>query len=277
MKTTASPATTGTKTPRFLICITWLFLTACLLLPIVLVFQYAFSAGIGRYFASFATSDARSAIGLSVITALIVVPINTVFGVALAWSIAKFEFRGKNLLMTVLDIPFAVSPVIAGMMLILLFGSRGLLGPWLQEIGVRIVFARPGVILATLFVTFPFVARELIPLMHSQGSEAEVSALSLGANGFQSFFRVTLPNIKWGLLYGVLLTNARAFGEFGAVSVVSGHIRGLTNTVPLHVEILFNDYQFAASFAVASLLVLLGLVTLVIKIIAESKEAQYGH
>lgn len=262
---------------RFLIGVTWFFLSACLLLPIVLVFQYAFSAGLGRYFGAFAAPEARSAIGLSVMTALIVVPINTVFGVALAWSVAKFEFRGKNLLMTVLDIPFAVSPVIAGMMFILLFGSRGLLGPWLQDIGVRIVFARPGVILATLFVTFPFVARELIPLMHTQGSEAEVSALSLGANGLQSFVRVTLPNIKWGLLYGVLLTNARAFGEFGAVSVVSGHIRGLTNTIPLHVEILFNDYQFAASFAVASLLVLLGLLTLVVKAIAESKEVKYEH
>lgn len=262
---------------RALIGVTWAFMAGCLLLPVVLVFYYAFSLGIGEYFRAFTTADTRSAIGLSVTTALVVVPVNTVFGIAMAWAIAKFQFRGKSVLTAVLDVPFAVSPIIAGMLFILLFGSGGLVGPWLQQHGIRIVFARPGVILATLFVTFPFVARELIPLMQTQGNETEISAVCLGANGIQTFFLVTLPDIRWGLLYGVLLANARAFGEFGAVSVVSGHIRGQTNTIPLHVEILFNDYQFAASFAVASLLVFLGLITLVIKTIAESKEALYEY
>ncbi|SIQ46657.1 sulfate transport system permease protein [Alkalispirochaeta americana] len=262
---------------RGLIGVTWIFLSVFLILPVILVFRYAFSLGLAAYLQSFLTRDARSALALSVFTALIVVPVNAVFGIIMAWAIAKFEFRGKNILLTLLDVPFAVSPVIAGMMLLLLFGSRGLLGPWLQETGIRIVFARPGIVLATLFVTLPFVARELIPLMHAQGTEAEISSLTLGATGFQTFFRVTLPGIKWGLLYGVLLSNARSFGEFGAVSVVSGHIRGQTNTIPLHVEILFNDYQFAASFAMASLLVFLGLLTLFVKGFAESKENYREH
>ncbi|WP_103679939.1 MULTISPECIES: sulfate ABC transporter permease subunit CysW [Alkalispirochaeta] len=267
----------GVLIRRGLIGITWAFLSIFLILPVILVFRYAFSLGVVAYLQSFLTRDARSALGLSVFTALIVVPVNAVFGVVMAWAIAKFEFRGKNILLTVLDVPFAVSPVIAGMMFLLLFGSRGLLGPWLQEAGIRIVFARPGIVLVTLFVTLPFVARELIPLMHTQGTEAEISALTLGATGLQTFFRVTLPSIKWGLLYGILLSNARSFGEFGAVSVVSGHIRGKTNTIPLHVEILFNDYQFAASFAMASLLVFLGVLTLIAKGIAESRENYREH
>jgi sulfate transport system permease protein len=209
--------------------------------------------------------DAVSAIKLTLLTAAIAVPLNLVFGLAAAWAIAKFEFRGKSLLTTLIDLPFSVSPVIAGLIYVLVFGAQGWLGPWLSEHGIKIIFAVPGIVLATVFVTVPFVARELIPLMQAQGSEEEEAALTLGASGWQMFWRVTLPNIKWALLYGVILCNARAMGEFGAVSVVSGHIRGLTNTMPLHVEILYNEYQFAAAFAVASLLALLALVTLGLK------------
>ncbi len=250
------------------------FLAVFLFLPLVLVFVYAFGQGIGAYLAAFTEPDARSAIRLTLITAAIAVPLNTVFGVAAAWAIAKFEFKGKNLLTTMIDLPFAISPVIAGLIFVLLFGARGWFGPWLQEHDLRIIFATPGIVLATLFVTFPFVARELIPLMQAQGTEEEQSALTLGASGWQIFRRVTLPNIKWGLVYGVILCNARAMGEFGAVSVVSGHIRGQTNTMPLHIEILYNDYQFAAAFAVASLLAFLAVVTLVVKSFVEWKTAR---
>jgi sulfate transport system permease protein len=250
-----------------------LFLGLLLFLPLILVFSYAFGEGVRAYIAALTEPDARAAIRLTLITAAIAVPLNTIFGVCAAWAIAKFEFRGKNLLITLIDLPFAVSPIIAGLIFVLLFGARGWLGPWLMEHEIRIIFATPGIVLATMFVTFPFVARELIPLMQSQGTEEEQSALTLGASGWQMFWRVTLPNIKWGLLYGVILCNARAMGEFGAVSVVSGHIRGLTNTMPLHIEVLYNDYQFAASFAVASLLALLALATLVIKSIIEWRVA----
>jgi sulfate/thiosulfate transport system permease protein len=249
------------------------FLAVLLFLPLVLVFSYAFGQGLGAYMAAITEPDARAAIGLTLLAALIAVPLNTAFGVAAAWAITRFEFRGKNLLITLIDLPFAISPVIAGLVFVLLFGARGWLGPWLQEHDVRIIFAAPGIVLATMFVTFPFVARELIPLMQAQGSEEEQSALTLGAGGWQIFWRVTLPNIKWGLLYGVILCNARAMGEFGAVSVVSGHIRGRTNTVPLHVEVLYNDYQFTAAFAVASLLALLAVLTLVIKAVVERRGA----
>lgn len=249
------------------------FLGLLLFLPLILVFSYAFGEGVRAYIAALTEPDARAAIRLTLITAAIAVPLNTAFGVCAAWAIAKFEFRGKNLLITLIDLPFAVSPIIAGLIFVLLFGARGWFGPWLAEHEIRIIFATPGIVLATMFVTFPFVARELIPLMQSQGTEEEQSALTLGASGWQMFWRVTLPNIKWGLLYGVILCNARAMGEFGAVSVVSGHIRGLTNTMPLHIEVLYNDYQFAASFAVASLLALLALATLVIKSIIEWRVA----
>ncbi len=264
------------QVPRHLVLVglTWTFMVLFLFLPLALVLSYAFGQGIATSLAAICSPDSRSALGLTLRTALIVVPVNTLFGILLAWGIAKFEFRGKTALITALDVPFAVSPVIVGMMLVLIFGSRGLLGPFLQEKGIRIIFNTPGIVLATLFVTFPFVARELIAVMHAQGTDDEVAAISLGASGMQTFFRVTLPNIKWGLLYGVLLTNARAMGEFGAVSVVSGHIRGFTNTLPLHVEILYNEYQLAASFTVAAILVLLAIVTLVVKSIAEAKGAE---
>ena len=225
--------------------------------------------GVGAYLAAFADPDALAAIRLTLLVAAIAVPLNLVFGVAAAWAIAKFEFPGKSLLITLIDLPFSVSPVISGLIYVLLFGAQGWLGPWLEAHDIKIIFAVPGIVLATIFVTFPFVARELIPLMQEQGTEEEKAALSLGACGWQTFWRVTLPNIKWGLLYGVLLCNARAMGEFGAVSVVSGHIRGLTNTMPLHVEILYNEYNFVGAFAVASLLALLALVTLVLKTLLE--------
>lgn len=257
-----------------LIAIALGFLGLFLFLPLVLVFTYAFGEGVRTYFAALTEPDARSAIRLTLITAAIAVPLNTVFGVCAAWAIAKFEFRGKNLLTTLIDLPFAVSPIIAGLIFVLLFGARGWFGPWLIENDYRIIFATPGIVLATVFVTFPFVARELIPLMQAQGTEEELSALTLGANGWQMFWRVTLPNIKWGLLYGVILCNARAMGEFGAVSVVSGHIRGLTNTMPLHIEVLYNDYQFTASFAVASLLAFLALITLIVKSLIEWRGAR---
>ena len=248
-----------------LIGVALIFLTLFLFVPLVAVFVEAFKKGADAYLAAITEADAISAIKLTLITAAIAVPLNLVFGVAASWCIAKFEFRGKSILLTLIDLPFSVSPVISGLIYVLLFGAQGWFGPWLQEHDIKILFAVPGIVLATIFVTFPFVARELIPLMQSQGSEEEEAAIVLGASGWDTFRRVTLPNIKWGLLYGVILCNARAMGEFGAVSVVSGHIRGETNTMPLQVEILYNEYNFAAAFAVASLLALLALVTLVLK------------
>ncbi len=245
------------------------FLALFLLVPLALVFIEAFRNGAGAFLDAIVEPDALAAIRLTLLVAAIAVPLNLVFGVAAAWSVTKFEFRGKSLLITLIDLPFSVSPVIAGLVYILLFSAQGYLGPWLIENNIEIIFAVPGIVIATVFVTVPFVARELIPLMQEQGTGEEEAALSLGASGIQTFFRVTLPNIKWALLYGVLLCNARAMGEFGAVSVVSGHVRGLTNTMPLHVEILYNEYNFAASFAVASRLALLALVTLVIKSVLE--------
>jgi sulfate transport system permease protein len=250
------------------------FFTVFLLFPLLTVFVEALRKGLALYWAALTEPDALSAIRLTVLTAAISVPLNLVFGVAAAWCIAKFEFRGKQVLTTLIDLPFSVSPVIAGLIFVLVFGAQGWFGAWFQAHDIKIVFAVPGIVLATIFVTFPFVARELIPLMQSQGREEEEAAIVLGANGWQTFWRITLPNIKWGLLYGVILCNARAMGEFGAVSVISGHIRGMTNTIPLHVEILYNDYKFAASFAVASLLALLALVTLVIKTWVEWKAGQ---
>ncbi len=236
-----------------------------LLLPLIAVFVEAFRKGWEAYIAALVEPDALSAIKLTLIAAAISVPLNLVFGVAAAWAIAKFDFPGKHFLITFIDLPFSVSPVVAGLIYVLIFGAQGWFGPWLSDHDIRIIFAVPGIVLATIFVTFPFIARELIPLMQSQGRDEEEAAITLGASGWQTFWRVTLPNIKWALLYGVILCNARAMGEFGAVSVVSGHIRGETNTMPLHVEILYNEYQFAAAFAVASLLALLALVTLAIK------------
>lgn len=241
------------------------FFALFLLLPLAVVFVEALRKGWASYAAALIDPDALAAIRLTLLAAAIAVPLNLVFGVAAAWAIAKFEFRGKHLLTTLIDLPFSVSPVIAGLMFVLVFGAQGWLGPWLLDHDIRIIFAVPGIVLATVFVTFPFVARELIPLMQAQGKEEEEAAVVLGANGWQTFWHITLPNIKWGLLYGVMLTNARAVGEFGAVSVVSGHIRGQTNTLPLHVEILYNEYMFSAAFAVASLLALLALFTLAIK------------
>jgi len=248
-----------------------LFLAGFLFLPLIAVFTEALRQGVGTYFESLRDADALAAIRLTLLTAAIAVPLNLVFGVAAAWAIAKFEFRGKALLVTLIDLPFSVSPVVSGLVYVLIFGAQGWAGPWLAAHDLQVIFAVPGIVLATIFVTFPFVARELIPLMQSQGTEHEEAALSLGATGFQAFWRVTLPNIKWGLLYGVLLCNARAMGEFGAVSVVSGHIRGETNTMPLHVEILYNEYNFAAAFAVASLLAALALVTLAAKTFLEQR------
>ena len=237
------------------------------------VFFEAFRAGAGAYFAAITEPDAVAAIKLTLLVAAIAVPANLIFGLAASWAIAKFDFAGKSLLNSLIDLPFSVSPVISGLIYVLLFGLQGYLGPWLRSENIQIIFALPGIVLATIFVTFPFVARELVPLMQEQGTQDEEAALSLGASGWQTFFRVTLPNIRWALLYGVVLCNARAMGEFGAVSVVSGHIRGKTNTMPLHVEILYNEYNFAAAFAVASLLALLALVTLLIKITLEWRYA----
>ncbi|MDS4012167.1 MAG: sulfate ABC transporter permease subunit CysW [Defluviicoccus sp.] len=259
---------------RLLIAVGLVFIGLFLVLPLVAVFVEALSNGIGAYLAALRPPDALAAIRLTLLVAAIAVPCNLVFGVVAAWAIAKFEFTGRSLLITFIDLPFSVSPVISGLVYVLLFGAHGWFGPWLVANNVQIIFAVPGIVLATIFVTFPFVARELIPLMQEQGTEEEEAALSLGANGWQTFWRVTLPNIKWGLLYGVLLSNARAMGEFGAVSVVSGHIRGLTNTMPLHVEILYNEYNFVGAFAVASLLALLALVTLVLKSLLEWR---FGH
>jgi len=241
------------------------FLLLFVVIPVWTVFHEALAKGIGTYFAAFQDSAGRSAIGLTLLVAAIAVPCNLIFGLCASWAIAKFQFPGKSLLVTFIDLPFAVSPVVSGLIYVLLFGSRGWFGPLLNSWNVQIIFAVPGIVLATIFVTFPFVARELIPIMQAQGSEEEQAALSLGASGWLTFWRITLPKAKWGLLYGVILCNARAMGEFGAVSVVSGHIRGLTNTIPLHVEILYNEYNFVAAFAMASLLTLLALFTLVIK------------
>ena len=254
---------------RTLIGLALAFLALFLLLPLAAVFTEALRRGLGAYFAAFRDADALAAIRLTFLATAIAVPANLVFGVAAAWAIAKFEFPGKSVLLTLIDLPFAVSPVISGLIYVLIFGAQGWIGPWLIEHDLKVIFATPGIVLATTFVTFPFVARELIPLMQSQGNDEELAALTLGASGWQIFRRVTLPNIKWGLLYGVILCNARAMGEFGAVSVVSGHIRGETNTIPLNVEILYNEYNFVAAFAVASLLALLALLTLVLKSIVE--------
>lgn len=246
-----------------------LFLGLLVVLPVAAIFMEAFRHGLEAYVAALTDSDALSAIKLTLLVSAIAVPLNLIFGIAASWAIAKFEFTGKHFLITLIDLPFSVSPVISGLIYILLFGAHSAFGSWLLENDVQIVFAVPGIVLATIFVTFPFVARELIPLMQEQGTEEEEAAVMLGASGWKTFWRVTLPNIKWGLLYGVLLCNARAMGEFGAVSVVSGHIKGLTNTIPLHVEILYNEYNFQAAFAVASILTLLALVTLVLKSIIE--------
>ena len=262
-------ASAATREPAWvkgvLIAVALSFFSLFLLLPLVTVFAEALRKGWAVYLAALVEPDALFAIYLTLLVTAIAVPLNLIFGVTAAWTIAKFDFRGKQLLTTLIDLPFSVSPVIVGLMYVLIFGAQGWFGPWLMEHGVRIVFAVPGLVLATVFVTFPFVARELIPLMQTQGKEEEEAAVVLGASGWRTFWHVTLPNIKWGLIYGVILSNARAMGEFGAVSVVSGHIRGQTNTLPLHVEILYNEYQFAAAFAVASLLALLALLTLVVK------------
>jgi sulfate transport system permease protein len=249
-----------------LILVSVAFLVLFLLLPLAAVFYEALRKGVGTYFTALVEPDALAAIKLTLLVAAIAVPANVVFGLAASWAIAKFEFPGKSILNTLIDLPFSVSPVISGLIYVLLFGAQGYLGPFLKSEGIQIIFAVPGIVLATIFVTFPFVARELVPLMQEQGTQDEEAALSLGASGWKTFFKVTLPNIRWALLYGVVLCNARAMGEFGAVSVVSGHIRGKTNTMPLHVEILYNEYNFAAAFAVASLLALLALVTLVTKV-----------
>ena len=248
------------------------FVILFLILPLAAVFTEALRKGFGAYLAALKEPDAWSAIKLTLITAAIAVPLNLVFGVSAAWAIAKYEFWGKSFLTTLIDLPFSVSPVVAGLIYVLIFGAQGWFGPWLQAHDIKIIFAVPGIVLATVFVTFPFIARELIPLMQAQGNDEEQAAIVLGATGWQTFWYVTLPNIKWGLIYGVILCNARAMGEFGAVSVVSGHIRGQTNTLPLHVEILYNEYQSVAAFAVASLLAILALVTLVIKSVAEWRQ-----
>jgi sulfate transport system permease protein len=257
-----------------LIGVAMVFLLLFLVLPLAAVFTEALRKGVDAYLAGLKEPDAWSAIKLTLLTAVIAVPLNLVFGVAAAWCIAKYEFKGKAFLTTLIDLPFSISPVVAGLMYVLVFGAHGWLGPWLDAHGIKIIFAVPGIVLATIFVTFPFIARELIPLMQAQGSDEEQAAIVLGATGWQTFWKVTVPNIKWGLLYGVILCNARAMGEFGAVSVVSGHIRGQTNTIPLHVEILYNEYQSVAAFAAASLLALLALVTLVIKSVAEWRAEQ---
>ena len=281
-------------TARVLITLALVFLGVFLVLPLAAVFTEAFRKGVAAYFDSFRESDALSAIRLTLLAAGIAVPLNLAFGLAASWCIAKFQFPGKSLLITLIDLPFAVSPVISGLVWVLVFGAQGWFGPslrdldfqypwltfhgieWVHQQGIKIIFATPGIVLATVFVTFPFIARELIPLMQAQGSDEEQAAISLGASGWQTFWRVTLPNIRWGLLYGVILCNARAMGEFGAVSVVSGHIRGMTNTMPLHVEILYNDYNFVAAFAVASLLALLALVTLAAKTLLEWQFQRQG-
>lgn len=271
-KPQARPRRTTTEAPwvRWLfIGLALAFMALFLVLPLAAVFAEAFRKGWGAYLEALKEPDAWSAIRLTLLIAVLAVPLNLVFGVAAAWAIAKYEFRGKAFLTTLVDLPFSVSPVVAGLVYVLVFGAQGWLGPWLAEHDIKIIFAVPGILLATIFVTFPFIARELIPLMQAQGNDEEQAAIVLGASGWQTFWRVTLPNIKWGLMYGVILCNARAMGEFGAVSVVSGHIRGQTNTMPLHVEVLYNEYQSVAAFSVASLLALLAVVTLVIKSVVE--------
>ncbi len=261
---------------RVLTSIALLFMLFFLIIPLGTIFASALKKGLWVYFESIREPNALSAIRLTVLTAALAVPMNLLFGVAAAWAIAKFDFIGKRILIALIDLPFTVSPVISGLIFVLLFGAQGLFGPWLSQHNIKILFAVPGIVLATVFVTFPYVARELIPLMQAQGTDQEEAALTLGANGWQTFFHVTLPNIRWGLLFGVILLNARAMGEFGAVSVVSGHIRGLTNTIPLHVEILYNEYNFVAAFAVASILALLAIVTLIAKSFVEWKSNQAG-
>jgi len=268
-KMPASVTTESASARAVLIALALAFLVLFLILPVVVVFGEALRKGVWAYLATFEDPDARAAIWLTLTVAAIAVPLNMLFGIAASWAIAKFEFRGKSLLVTLIDLPFSISPVVSGLIYVLLFGAHGYFGPWLKAHGVEIIFALPGIVLATIFVTFPFVARELIPLMEEQGNTDEEAALTLGASGLRAFMTVTLPNIRWGLLYGVLLCNARAMGEFGAVAVVSGHIRGFTDTMPLHVEILYNEYNFAAAFAMASLLTLLALVTLVAKTLLE--------
>jgi sulfate/thiosulfate transport system permease protein len=260
----------GRLLPAVLIGLSLVFLMLILVIPVASVIGYAFSKGLSVYLAALQTPDTIAAIKLTLVTAAIVVPLNTVFGVAAAWAIAKFDFRGKQLLVSLIDLPFSVSPVVAGLVFVLLFGTQGWFGPWLRANDIQIVFAFPGIVLATLLVTFPYVAREVIPVMQLQGRESEEAAVSLGAGGFRTFFTVTLPGIRWAVLYGVILCNARAMGEFGAVAVVSGHIRGLTTTMPLHVEILYNEYDLVGAFAVASLLMLLALVTLLVKAAIEA-------
>lgn len=255
-----------------LLSIALIFFLSCLILPLILVFVEAFKQGIAVYIQALVDPDTLSAVKLTLLTAAIAVPLNVVFGVAAAWSVAKFNFRGKSILTTLIDLPFSVSPVIAGLMLALIFGTQGWIGNWLLDHDIKILYAVPAIVLATVFITVPFVARELIPLMEAQGTEEEEAAIVLGASGWQTFWKVTLPNIKWGLIYGVILCNARAMGEFGAVSVVSGHIRGETNTLPLHVEILYNEYTFSAAFAVSSLLALLAIVTLILKTWVEYRQ-----
>lgn len=271
LKDRQSPVTEPLWVRVTLIILAFAFMGLMVFLPLIAVFMEALRQGVGVFWQSVIEPDALAAMRLTLLTAVIAVPLNIVFGLCASWAIAKHDFPGKSLLITLIDLPFSVSPVIAGLIYVLMFGSSSVLGPWLEGHGIQILFAVPGIVLATIFVTFPFVARELIPLMQEQGNEEEEAAIMLGASGFQTFLRVTLPNIKWGLLYGVLLCNARAMGEFGAVSVVSGHIRGLTNTMPLHVEILYNEYNFAAAFAVASLLTILALLTLLLKEILERR------
>jgi sulfate transport system permease protein len=273
----ARPTTEPRAVRLLLIAIALGFLALFLVVPLVMVFQQALERGLSAYLGAIREPDALAALRLTLLTAAIAVPANVLFGLAASWAVARFDFPGRSVLLTLIDLPFAISPVISGLVFVLLFGRQGWLGPWLAAHDLKIVFAVPGIVLATIFVTFPFVARELIPVMQAQGRDEEEAAVVLGASGWQIFWRVTLPNVKWGLLYGVVLCNARAMGEFGAVSVVSGHIRGLTNTLPLHVEILYNEYQFQAAFAVASLLAVLALVTLVARSVVEWRERATGR
>lgn len=270
---TTSPTSESPWLRRVLIGTALLFMALFLLVPLISIFVEAFRQGLQVYWAAITEPDALSAIKLTLLAAAIALPLNAIFGIAVAWAVTKFDFRGKSLLLTLIDLPFSVSPVIAGLALVLIYGANSLIGGWLEAHGLQVIFAVPGIVIATVFITFPFVARELIPLMQQQGSSEEEAARILGASGWQIFRRVTLPNIKWALLYGLILSNARAMGEFGAVSIVSGHIRGETNTMPLHIEVVYNEYQFSAAFAVASLLALLALVTLVLKYFVERHTA----
>ena len=276
--TETRPMTGGARLARVvLLAVSFGFLGLLLMAPLGAVLVQALAKGVGEWFAALEDPDTIASIKLTLLTAAIVVPVNTIFGICAAWAIARFEFRGKSLLVTLIDLPFAVSPVIAGLVLVFLFGTQGWFGNWLLDRGVQVIFAVPGIVLATIFISFPYVARELIPLMQQQGSDEEVAALSLGARPWTTFIRITLPKIRWGLLYGVILCNARVMGEFGAVSVVSGHIRGVTNTMPLQVEILYNEYNFVAAFAVASLLAMLAILTLVAKTLVEWRSGSGGH